>query len=237
VTNKHYRDILLSKYIWLKEENVSVYENVPDINKLRSYPIDTNIFDKQDKYIIFYFGIISERRGILTAISAVKQLHTKYPHIHLLLIGPIDNAEKSLFQSSLNEEFITHYDWKDISLLPSYLSISDICICPLIKNEQHDSCFANKIYQYSLFGKPLIVSNCTPQEEFVLENNNGLVFRSDDFIDLANKIEYILNNPEISKVYGLNGQIAVENKYNKEKKKEELLNSYRQLSPIHPFLP
>ena len=233
VTNEYYKRFLINNYPPPESTEASsgttwggqilVYENVPDVKELLNYPIDKGIFPKNDKFILFYFGGISKRRGILTAIKAHKKLLPSYPFLHLLLIGPIDKAEITLFEQTSN---ITHYPWKDISLLPSYLSISDVCLCPLEKNEQHDTCFANKILQYALFSKPIIVSDCKPQEDFIKEHNCGLVFQSNNVDDLAVKIEYLINNPEKCTELGLNGKNAVESDFNTDSMKERLYEAY-----------
>jgi len=110
----------------------------------------------------------------------------------LLLIGPVDKIEKEMFFEAISspeiKNSIIHYEWKDISLLPSFISVSDICLSPIVKNDQHESGVANKIFQYMLFERPLIVSNCKPQSIIVEEEQCGVVFNSEDSVDLSEKI-------------------------------------------------
>jgi glycosyltransferase involved in cell wall biosynthesis len=73
------------------------------------------------------------------------------------------------------------------------------------------------------------VSSCKSHKEFVEENNCGVVFNSEDSSDLAEKIEYLMNNPDICKELGKNGKKAVENKYNTEVFKKNLLDLYNTL--------
>ena len=226
VLSEGFKNTILDKYPILKSEQISIYPNVPDLQEFKEYSIVENIFDRKERFIIFYFGVISERRGIVTCIEAVHKLKEKYPQIHLLLIGPVDKAEKSDLTLLFNDVNITHYSWKDISLLPSYIHISDICICPIVKNEQHDSGIANKVFQYALCGKPIIVSNSKPQAEFVETNNCGLVFRSGESDDLVEKIEYLINNPDKCKEFGTNGKTTVVEKYNVDVYRECLLKVY-----------
>ena len=229
VTNEQYKNALLEKYPILKKEKFFVFENVPDIKQFKNHQINKTIFDKKEKFIVFYFGVISERRGILTSIKAIESLFQQYPFLHLLLIGPIDNAERKMFSKVLRRDFVTHYPWKDISLLPSYLAISDICICPIVKNEQHDTCFANKIFQYALCEKAIISSDCIPHKEFIEQNECGLIFHSEDCDDLAKKIEFLLLNAEKSKLLGTNGKRAVESKYDTQYIKNKLFIIYADI--------
>jgi len=224
----YYKQKLLAKYPQLINK-ITVYPNVPDLKEFALYPIDPNAFDKKDRFLLFYFGVISERRGIMTVLKAVEQLKYKYQQIHLLLIGPIDKSETETFNKALQGqlESITHFPWRDISEIPSFISNIDVCICPILKTEQHETTLANKIFQYAYFGKPMIVSDCKPQIDFINEAACGLVFRSNDIEDLKEKIEYLINNPEKCIEFGNNGKKSVEEKYNAEAFKEKLLEVYK----------
>ena len=216
--SESFRNDLLMKYPFLKKDQFIIYPNVPDLNKLKDYKIDTHILNKGQNFILFYFGVISERRGIYTLIEALRTLNKTHTDIKLLLIGPVDKAERNRFYKTIEEpkikENIIHYVWKDICLLPSYIALSDICLSPIVKNDQHESGVANKVFQYMLFERPLIVSDCKPQEKIINEENCGLVFKSSDSSDLAEKIINLYQDKARREEMGKNGKKAVEEKYN-----------------------
>jgi len=224
------KQLFLSRYSFLKEENFTIFPSLPDLDKFKSYPIDSTVFQKNDRFILLYYGIISARRGILTSIEAVKKLKSKYPNVHLLLIGPIDRAEESDFSSYMQDGNITHIKWIDISLLPSYASISDVCLNPVLKVAEYETTIAAKVYQYALLGKPQIVSDCKPLVDFVEENKCGIAFKGGDSDDLALKIEHLVNNPDECKEYGQNGKQAIEKKYNIDVYKSAFLSTYKDLT-------
>jgi len=233
VLSNEYRDHLTGKYAFISEDSVFVYPNVPDFEKLSSFPVNKDIFRKGSSKIILYFGVISKRRGINTAVKAVELLTRAGTDVHLLLIGPADKAERKSFSKLINQphikDHITHYTWKDISSLPSYITCSDICISPLVRNPQHDSGIANKVFQYMMFGRPLIVSDCLPQVALVETTGCGLVFRNEDADDLSSKITEILTHPEKALLMGENGVKAISNIYNTRVKGRELCNLYNSL--------
>lgn len=230
VLSESFRDDLLLKYSFLEKKQFTVYPNVPDLKEFSNYNIDKNILEKGSDFYLFYFGAISERRGIYTIIDAIEKLNNSYTDIKLLLIGPVDRAEKNNFYEKINKaevkEKIIYYPWKDISLLPSYITLSDICLSPIIKNNQHESGVANKIFQYMLFERPLIVSNCRPQAKIIQDENCGLVFKSDDVNELSDKIVELYNNSKLREKMGKNGRIAVEKKYNTQIVGKDLSNLY-----------
>lgn len=233
VLSANYRDDLLKKYRSLEKDTFFIYPNVPDIHTLLSYPVDQNIIEDFDGVTLFYFGVIAERRGIITTLKAVEELIKKGYRVRLLLIGPVDKVDQQLFYSAINQpeikDFIIHYPWKDISTLPSYVLKSTICLSPIVKNEQHESGIANKVFQYLLFKRPVIVSDCKPQLETINRYKCGLVFESENNNDLAAKIEQLIVNPDLRDEMGENGRNAVNEQFNVERFKTNLLDLYRSI--------
>jgi glycosyltransferase involved in cell wall biosynthesis len=234
VLSTSFKSALLSEYPEIDSSSIHVYPNVPDIVNLSSYKIMNDIFPHENKKIILYFGVISRRRGILTSLQALRIALTRHPDLHLILIGPVDKAEKADFNRLFNEpgikNHLTHYAWKDISELPSYISIADICISPLIRNPQHDSGIANKVFQYMLFAKPLIVSDCIPQVELVKTTGCGVVFRDGDAVEMASRISELLSDPAFCRVMGEKGRKAVTEEYNTEIQGREIIKAYKELT-------
>lgn len=230
VLSETFMNNLLKKYEFLKKTQFVVYPNVPDLNEFDSYKIDENILPKRNDFVLFYFGTISERRGIFTAIEALKQIKNTIPSIKLLLIGPVDKLEKNRFYKTIEDPAIQnniiYYAWKDISYLPSYILTSDICLSPIVKNDQHESGVANKVFQYMLFERPLIVSDCEPQEKIVTDENCGLVFTSENSHDLAEKIIKLYQDNVLREKMGENGKKAIDEKFNTQIAGKNLLTLY-----------
>ncbi len=223
---------LLIKYPDIQNKQLVVFPNVPDIGELLSFPVDQNILPKENRFILFYFGGISERRGIFTCIEALELLKKDIPRITLLLIGPIDGNERDKFHHLINDpklkDHIIYINWTDIKFLPSYISISDICLSPILKNRQHESGVANKVFQYLLFGKPIIVSNCKPQVDVVERGSCGLVFESGNCKSLAESILMLYKDESLRQEMGRKGRQLVINEYNVDVYRDNLLSLYKE---------
>ena len=226
-----FKNYLLEKYNSLDTNNIIVYPNAPDVKTLLSYKIDHNIIPKSNDFALFYFGVVSKRRGIFLVLDALETLVKDIPNIKFLIIGPVDKSEKSLFEQRINKPIIKdniiYYPWKDISLLPSFINYSNVCLSPIEKNPQHESGIANKVFQYMLFERPVLVSNCGPQADVINESNAGLVHQWDSTEDFSKKINYLFQNKEIAVKMGKNGKEAVYHKYNQSELIKPLLNLYK----------
>lgn len=230
--SEFYKEQLLSKYN-LSAANILVYPNVPDTKQLLNYPQNENLPYNVDAFTILYFGVIAERRGLDIIINSIPLLKSQIPNFVFLLIGPVDNADKESFNKQIHSEelkkHITYVGFQEIKLFPSWINKCDVCISPIRKNDQHDIGVANKVFQYMLFGKPIVVSDSLSQKLLVDAENCGLVFQHDSAEDFANKLFILYKKPELRNQLGENGKSAVLRKYNLSSCSEVLINCYKKI--------
>jgi len=218
VLSEAFRKTLCAEYPSLCAKRFAVYPNVPDVGWFLSLPADRMVLEDNVGFVLFYFGVIGVRRGMATCFEALKLLIPHIPEVKLLLIGPVDKADQALFNHYLNEpllkDHIIHHTWKDLQELPSYINASDICLAPFINSPQHDSGISNKVFQYMLFERPVLLSDSRPHQMLVNETFCGCTFRDTDVNDLAYTTLKLYHNSEMRREMGQNGKKAVMEKYN-----------------------
>lgn len=218
VLSEAFHETLCAEYPSLCAKRFVVYPNVPDIDRFLSFPVDGSVREQMSGFVLFYFGVIGIRRGMVTCFEALKQLIPHIPEVKLLLMGPVDKPDRTLFDDYLNQsaikDHIIYYPWKDIKEMPSYIFASNICLAPFINSPQHDSGISNKVFQYMLFERPVLLSDSKPHQMLVDEIHCGYVFKDRDANDFANAVLSMYHNPELCKEMGLNGKKAVMEKYN-----------------------
>jgi glycosyltransferase involved in cell wall biosynthesis len=235
VLSSDFRDQLLGRYPELTMERFSVLPNVPDLARIegKNWSSPGKLFPG-DEPVLFYYGVIAERRGIFDTLDVFTDLmNDKFP-LNFLLIGPVDKKDRQLFLDRIGSELFrdhTRYiPWIDSSELPVYLENTDICIAPFHKNPQHESGVANKIYDYMLGGKPLIVSDCKPQQQLVEKHNCGIVFKDPESMKKA--IIRLAVDPALRITMGNNGRKAVLEEYNVNVVRDNLLAIYETMSTM-----
>jgi glycosyltransferase involved in cell wall biosynthesis len=176
--------------------------------------------------------VIAERRGIFDALDVLINLVKEDHHVNFLLIGPVDKKDKPLFSEIINSDLLAgrihHIPWIESIEFPAYLEICDICVAPFHKNPQHESGVANKIYDYMLGGKPVIASNCKPQQNLIEKHNCGIIFENKtEFYDAIVRLLY---NKPLRENMGENGRQAIMKEYNTDIVKENLILMYKTLS-------
>lgn len=232
VLSRTYKNFLRIRYPQLNEEKFLIYPNVPVLQEFEKYePYNHNYEFMKEGFWMVYFGVIGKRRGIMDVLKALRRINN--PAIHLLLVGPVDKHDKKEFSAELvpfiQSKQVVYYQWKDTSELPSMLHYAHLALSPLVKNPQHESGVANKVFQYMLLGKALLVSDCQPQVDIIEECKCGLLFHASDVDDLAEKIIWAFRNQEKLSEMGARGRSAVLEKYNSDFQYKPILNYYHKI--------
>ena len=199
----------------------------------KNYTIENSILKRYtNQFVLLYLGDTHLRRGLQTAIAAVKDLKDKIPNIKLVIVGKntTDTILKQQVQELNLEQFVDFEGWQNVSLFQSYILSSAICISPLHRNLQHDVAYANKIFQYMSFAKPLLVSDATAQNRLVTKHKTGLVHLDRDVKDFVAKTLQLYYDNNLREELGVNGKQFIENEFSWEQTSKKLLHLYDNLS-------
>lgn len=185
----------------------------------------------RNNFTILYVGETGLRRGLLTLLAAVTHLVNAIPHLKVVIVGKsrTDHVLRNYVEQYDLHNYVDLEGWQHFERFPSYIMASNVCVCPIHRNIHHDTTFANKLFQYVSLEKPVVVSNCTAQENFVNEHECGLVFRDRDEQELASHIRYLHDHPDEAGRLGRNGKQAVKAFYNWEYTSRSLTTLYNNL--------
>lgn len=216
----------------VQKEKLVVVPNSVRKSFYKESKIDTTIADRyKDNYVVLYLGDTNLRRGLMTAIEASSKLAKEIDNYKLVIVG--SNTTDTVLKNKSNElnlnEFIDFEGWQDLLLFPSYIKNSNVCISPLHRNLHHDTTYANKIFQYMSYGKPIVVSDAIAQKDIVEESNSGLIHKEKDVEDYTTKILELYNNKMKSTEYGNNGQKFIEEKFSWEITSKALIRLYEEI--------
>lgn len=198
-------------------------------NKFLHADINQDIVNryKSDK-VILYVGDTGLRRGLMTAIDAMPSIIVKHGDVKLVVVGK--NSTDYVLKKRVRDLGITDsvdfQGWQDFKLFPSYIESSMVCISPLHRNIHHDTTYANKIFQYMAYAKPLVLSDCPAQANVVDRTNCGLVHIAEDVGSYTNQIVTLLDQEQLRIEMGNNGKRFVEEEYSFDKASAKLISYY-----------
>ena len=218
----------------IHENRVVVVPNTVHKNYNKNDQLNSVIIEKfKDNFVLLYIGDTGLRRGLQTAVESVKTLINSIKNIKLVIVGSnsSDGILKQQVQHLGVENFVDFEGWQNEQLFPSYITSASICISPLHKNLHHDTTYANKIFQYMSFGKPLLVSDVVAQKNIVEKANSGLVHFAENSDDFTKKVLNLYEDSSLRNSLGKNGKHFIEHEFYWEKTAEKLINLYKNLQP------
>ncbi|MDT0554311.1 glycosyltransferase family 4 protein [Urechidicola vernalis] len=230
VTNEAREEILSRTHI--VSNDICVVPNTVRKGFFKAPKIDANLVKEFDnKFVLLYIGDTGDRRGLSTAIATLHSLKNDIPEILLVIVGASTNDSNLLQQvKDLSlENYVDFRGWQDASTFASYISSSAICISPLHQNRHHDTTYANKIFQYMSFGKPVLVSDVKAQKNVIEHANAGLIHKERDSEDFALKVNELYANDGYRIKLGENGKYFVQNEFYWEKTSKELIKLYSDI--------
>jgi glycosyltransferase involved in cell wall biosynthesis len=180
-----------------------------------------------NKIKFFFFGSVMPYKGIEYLIEAASILADRYSNFEVNIYGRISyNKEHLLEKISANDKIhiVNKYiDYKDVS---GIFSSNDVIIIPY---KQVSQCGPMLIaYSHNV---PVITSRLAGFEEYVTDNKSGLMFESTPGL-LAEKMEYIINNPGAINEMREFIKNEVHGKFSMESLAEDYVSAFRQAAGI-----
>lgn len=216
----------------ISKEKMSVVANYVNLQTFKVDVFDQTILSKFNEFkTLTYVGGYDSHRGLESTIKAIPTILEEIRNFKLILVGGGSNETdlKALAEELKIEDHISFEGWQPHNLLPLYIQASDACIIPHLKTGHTDNTIPHKLFQYMLLKKPVLASNCKPIERIISESQCGLIFKSNDAIDLAQKVIELFNHSDIH-AFGQNGYSSVMAKYNWNKTSKNLIDLYSTIN-------
>jgi glycosyltransferase involved in cell wall biosynthesis len=188
-------------------ENIHVIYNGIKINS-PEFPKTLN-FNKNKKIIIGTAGRIVEQKGHFHLIYLALELK-KYNidfEIQIAGKGPLKN---SLIKLAEQNNVLNNINFLDfVETIEDFYNTIDIFVI----TSSHEGS-ANSIIEAMYFAKPIIAFNISSIPEVIDDNKNGLLVEYGNIKNMAEKIIYLINNPEFLNQIALEAKQKVYTKYN-----------------------
>jgi len=198
-------------------ENFNIGLDKKDARKKLNLPID--------KKIVLYSGHLYSWKGVDTLFAAAKFIKGDIYFVG----GAKEDLEK--FSKKILDERYTNVFFlgqKPHKLIPIYLTAADVLVLPNSSKQKISSHYTSpiKLFEYMASNRPIVASNL-PSIREVLDNSNAVFFTPDDHIDLANNINRILYDYELSLMVSKKARDDVEN-FSWEKRAKTILMFFNQ---------
>lgn len=186
-----------------------------------------NKFCISDKLITILYSGAHEKwhvEPIEILCDTVRDLASKYP-LQLVIGGWGKEKEtiRNYMETNDMMKFSIMLPWLDHSDVLKVVATCNICVDPLIRRFPMNRPPPGKLIEYMSCGKCIITTKGVNNEELIKHQKNGLLF-SGSKEDLKDKLQFILDNPQLIKIYGMEARKIIETKHYEENKVENLEN-------------
>jgi glycosyltransferase involved in cell wall biosynthesis len=173
-----------------------------------------DIEQKQDFTFLLVSRLIHDK-GILEYIEAIKLLKTRGVNARFQLLGSKDTAhrrgiEENIITEWLNNDAVEYLGSTD-DVRP-YLKSSDCVVLPSYREGTPKS-----LIEAASTGRPIVTTDVAGCNNIVKEHVNGLLCKPMDAIDLADKMEMMINfDPSTREQMGKKGRLMVEERFGED---------------------
>jgi glycosyltransferase involved in cell wall biosynthesis len=176
------------------------------------YSKSKNGFKKKGKKIITFLGRKDMYKGIDTIFKAVSLLVDKRDDFLFYIAGPSTPPFEEYIKKISKDvmKYVKILDYVDDKV--SLLSDTDIFVMPSTCES-----FGIVYCEAWLTKTPVIGADIGPVAELIDNNKDGLLITPGDYIELANKLNYLLDNPRKVKRMGEKGYKKVIKNFNWDK--------------------
>ncbi|MEW6418490.1 MAG: glycosyltransferase family 4 protein [Nitrospirota bacterium] len=212
----------------VKEEKISIVSNTPDIREVEKQlsRASRQIERWNGKTVLLYQGYVNKARGLRVAVQAMPRLIKEYHNLVLVIIGDGDDLQalRNLRADLKMENHVELLGWVTSNEISALIAASDIGIIPHYASEHKNTTVPNKLFDYMVCGKPVIVSSAKPLKRIVDEEKCGLVFESGNVESFSKAVMQMISHPSAMKQFGERGREAVKKRYNWERDSRILKN-------------
>lgn len=201
----------------IDEKKVKVIYPGVDLKKI---PLATNVKQIEQKpYKILFIGGHFERKGGHDLLEVFLEKFADRAELHIVTQTPIkcDRPHVYIHQDikAYTPKWLELYHQADVFILPTY-----------------SEPFGWVFIEAMAAGLPIITTRVNAIPEIVSHEETGFLIQPGDRIDLANRIEQLIENPNLGKKMGAKGRQIVEQKFNAQTNFQTLESIFQEISIV-----
>jgi glycosyltransferase involved in cell wall biosynthesis len=179
-------------------------------------------FHIQTKYLVGMVATFSTFKDYQSYISAALQICQRREDVSFLCVG---NGDSSFYQKQIPKKLKT----KIIFTGPQKQVEAIMNACDIGVLASFTEGISNTLMEFMALGKPVIATGEGGTKELIQNNNNGIHIPAKHPTILAEKIELLLDHPDLRADLGHNAKVTIQDNFNIAKMIESFLKEYKDL--------
>lgn len=226
VTNESYKKIAIERGK-MEPDKVIVLRSGPRLERMKIQPPVEKVKHGK-KYMVGYLGVIGQQEGIGYILEAAKYcketLHRDDIFWGIVGGGPHLAVLKEQCSKMQLDDCVEFTGRVPDQVLLDYMNTADVCVNSDTYNSMNDKSTMNKILEYMALAKPIVQFELT--EGHYSAQEASLYAQQNNAKDMADKIVFLLDNPETRRKMGMIGYNRIVNELSWEHTSKALLEGY-----------
>ncbi len=229
-TNESYKAIAIQRGK-MPADKIQVIRSGPKLDRLVIGTGDVK-YKKGRKFLVGYVGVIGAQEGLDLLLESVKYIVSTRDDVQFAIVGggtDLEKISKMAEESRLND-YVDFYGRVDDKTLVNILNTADVCVNPDRPTIMNDLSTMNKIMEYMALKKPIVQYDL--KEGRFSAQRASLYAENTSTKDFAEKILYLLDNPQKGMEMGEFGYKRVVNELSWEFESKKLISFYKKVLKI-----
>ncbi|MFK4785470.1 glycosyltransferase family 4 protein [Fusobacterium sp. MFO224] len=215
VSDTYLKRALLTSNV--KKNSLSVYIGT-DLDYFDKFSKNENHLKKEKNEIwVAYIGMLGHSYDINCVTKALRDLKNKgYSKVKFLIMGdgPLkDKFSEYAKNQKINYKFTGRLEYEK---MVGYLCQCDIAVNPISKGAAQS--IINKVGDYAAAGLPVInTQECEEYRDLIDRYKCGFNCKNSSHEDLSSKLEILINDKNLRKIFGKNSRRLAEEKFDRKK--------------------
>ena len=214
----------------LKEKFLKINPKSMDVN---NFPIveelSNSVLWEERKNEVCYIGAISTSRGIKEIVKSLDYYKGATLNLGGKFSEPLVEREVKSYDSWGKVNYFGYINRDKVS---NILNESKAGLVTLHDKPSYKDALPVKMFEYMLASIPVISSNNVLWKSIIDQHQCGICVNPLDPKEIANAIQYIIENPKEAEIMGQNGKKAVLDVYNWENEEKKLFEIYKEILDV-----
>jgi colanic acid/amylovoran biosynthesis glycosyltransferase len=212
-----------------REDRIVVHRCGIDTNELGSSPPERN---RNGRLVVLTVGRLVEKKGVEDGIRAVAKLLKKYPSIEYKIVGdgPLKADLQNLIEKLDVGKNITLAGWKRQDEVVELLRQADVFLAPSVTSKSGDEeGIPVTLMEAAAQSLPVVSTYHAGIPEVVHDGESGFLVPERAPDALAEKLQRLVEQPNLRLIMGRNGRRFVEEHYDIDKLNDCLVTIFQEL--------
>lgn len=198
--------------------------NIPDFFKMD--PKSSQMWDSKAGIRCVIVGVLQESKGQEDAIRAIDRLVKGGIEAELYIVGSGDPEYEKYLRNLTMESGLGHRI-KFVGYTESVFSFMQNADVALMCSRYE--AFGRVTIEAMKIGKPVVGARSGGTSELIRDGFNGFLYRSGDCKELAEKVKYLYEHPDISRQMGENGLRWATNLFSQDRYGKDILTIFETI--------